>query len=40
MLKTLPNMLTMLRIMFIPIFVIIFYLPFKGAHLLIGLMVI
>ena len=32
MLKTLPNMLTMLRVILIPIFVIIFYLPFNGAH--------
>ncbi|HWV16644.1 MAG TPA: CDP-diacylglycerol--glycerol-3-phosphate 3-phosphatidyltransferase [Cellvibrio sp.] len=30
---TLANQLTLLRIIFIPLFVVIFYLPFKWAHL-------
>lgn len=34
MFKTIPNILTLLRIAFIPIFVIIFYLPISGAHML------
>jgi CDP-diacylglycerol--glycerol-3-phosphate 3-phosphatidyltransferase len=27
-----PNILTLLRILLIPIFIIVFYLPFSGAH--------
>lgn len=30
----LPNVLTLLRILLIPIFIIVFYLPLKGAHLI------
>jgi len=33
-LTTLPNLLTLLRIVLIPVFVIVFYLPFKSAHVL------
>ncbi len=33
-LTSLPNLLTLLRIMLIPVFVIIFYLPFAFAHML------
>ncbi len=29
----LPNILTLVRILVIPIFVVVFYLPFSGAHL-------
>ena len=32
MFKTLPNFLTVLRIIFIPIFVVVFYLPWQHAH--------
>lgn len=32
----LPNYLTAIRIVFIPIFVIVFYLPFSGARLVAG----
>lgn len=35
-LTTLPNILTILRILLIPIFVIIFYLPFSWAHFMTG----
>lgn len=28
----LPNLLTFLRILLIPVFIVVFYLPFKGAH--------
>lgn len=31
--KNLPNIISLLRILVIPIFVLIFYLPFPGAHL-------
>ncbi len=31
--KNLPNILTLVRILVIPIFVIVFYLPFSGGHL-------
>ncbi len=31
-LTSLPNLLTLMRIMLIPVFVCIFYLPFAGAH--------
>ena len=31
-LTSLPNLLTLLRIMLIPVFIIVFYLPFNGAH--------
>jgi len=31
--KNLPNILTLVRILVIPIFVFIFYLPYSGAHL-------
>jgi CDP-diacylglycerol--glycerol-3-phosphate 3-phosphatidyltransferase len=31
-LKSLPNILTLMRIFFIPVFVMIFYLPFSWAH--------
>lgn len=31
--KNLPNILTLVRILVIPIFVVVFYLPFSGAHL-------
>lgn len=27
-----PNLLTLLRILLIPVFVVLFYLPFEGAH--------
>lgn len=37
MFKTLPNVLTLLRIFLIPIFVIIFYLPIANAHLIAGI---
>lgn len=33
-LTSLPNLLTLLRIVLIPVFIIIFYLPFKWAHLI------
>lgn len=33
-LTSLPNLLTLLRIVMIPVFVVVFYLPFKYAHLL------
>lgn len=29
----LPNIITMIRILVIPVFVLVFYLPFSGAHL-------
>ncbi len=29
-----PNLLTLIRIILIPVFVLIFYLPFKGNHIL------
>lgn len=32
--KNLPNFLTLIRIVAIPIFVLVFYLPFSGAHLI------
>lgn len=32
MLKTIPNILTLIRIILIPVFVVVFYLPFKEAH--------
>ncbi|KTD57228.1 CDP-diacylglycerol--glycerol-3-phosphate 3-phosphatidyltransferase [Legionella shakespearei] len=32
-LTSLPNLLTLLRIVLIPVFIMIFYLPFKWAHL-------
>lgn len=32
MLYSLPNILTLMRIILIPIFVMIFYLPFQQAH--------
>lgn len=31
-LKSLPNILTLIRIVLIPVFIIAFYLPFHGAH--------
>jgi CDP-diacylglycerol--glycerol-3-phosphate 3-phosphatidyltransferase len=31
---SIPNLLTLLRIALIPFFVVVFYLPWKGAHLL------
>ena len=31
-LTSLPNLLTLLRIILIPIFIIVFYIPFTGAH--------
>lgn len=31
-LTSLPNLLTLTRIMLIPVFIIVFYLPFAGAH--------
>ncbi|KRT55538.1 CDP-diacylglycerol--glycerol-3-phosphate 3-phosphatidyltransferase [endosymbiont of Ridgeia piscesae] len=31
---TIPNILTLLRILLIPVFVLIFYLPFEGARVL------
>jgi CDP-diacylglycerol---glycerol-3-phosphate 3-phosphatidyltransferase len=33
-LTSLPNLLTLLRIVLIPVFIMIFYLPFKWAHLI------
>jgi CDP-diacylglycerol--glycerol-3-phosphate 3-phosphatidyltransferase len=30
---SLPNLLTIFRVMLIPVFVLLFYLPFKSAHL-------
>jgi CDP-diacylglycerol---glycerol-3-phosphate 3-phosphatidyltransferase len=33
-LTSLPNILTLMRIVLIPIFVIVFYLPFKSAHMI------
>lgn len=30
---TIPNILTLFRILIIPIFVLVFYLPFRGSHL-------
>ncbi|STY28418.1 CDP-diacylglycerol--glycerol-3-phosphate 3-phosphatidyltransferase [Legionella wadsworthii] len=33
-LTSLPNILTLLRIMLIPVFIIVFYLPFSFAHVL------
>ena len=32
MLKSVPNILTLLRIAMIPVFIVVFYLPFKGNH--------
>ena len=32
MLNNVPNLLTLLRIIAIPVFVVIFYLPWEGAH--------
>ena len=32
MFRTIPNILTLIRILLIPVFVIVFYLPFSGAH--------
>jgi CDP-diacylglycerol--glycerol-3-phosphate 3-phosphatidyltransferase len=37
MLKTIPNLLTLLRIILIPVFVIVFYLPIVGAHFIAAL---
>jgi CDP-diacylglycerol--glycerol-3-phosphate 3-phosphatidyltransferase len=31
-LTSLPNLLTLLRIVLIPVFIVVFYLPFPGAH--------
>jgi CDP-diacylglycerol--glycerol-3-phosphate 3-phosphatidyltransferase len=31
-LTSLPNLLTLLRIILIPVFILVFYLPFEGAH--------
>lgn len=33
MAKNIPNLLTFLRILLIPIFVLVFYLPFKNSHI-------
>jgi CDP-diacylglycerol---glycerol-3-phosphate 3-phosphatidyltransferase len=33
----LPNYLTLIRILLIPVFVLIFYLPFSGAHLTVSI---
>lgn len=32
-LTSLPNLLTLMRIILIPIFIVVFYLPFGGAHI-------
>lgn len=32
MFKTIPNILTLIRILLIPVFVVVFYLPINGAH--------
>ncbi|MCX7116721.1 MAG: CDP-diacylglycerol--glycerol-3-phosphate 3-phosphatidyltransferase [Legionellales bacterium] len=32
-LTSLPNLLTLLRIVLIPVFIAVFYLPFSGAHI-------
>lgn len=32
-LRSLPNLLTLLRILLIPVFIIIFYLPFEWSHM-------
>lgn len=37
-LKSLPNILTLLRIILIPFFIIVFYLPFENAHLIAAIM--
>ena len=29
-----PNLLTFLRIILIPVFILLFYLPFRGSHVL------
>lgn len=31
-LRSLPNLLTLMRIVLIPVFIVVFYLPFQGAH--------
>ncbi len=35
--KSIPNLLTLIRIILIPIFVIVFYLPIHGAHIIVAL---
>jgi CDP-diacylglycerol--glycerol-3-phosphate 3-phosphatidyltransferase len=37
MFKSIPNILTLLRICLIPVFVVIFYLPFASAHVVAAL---
>jgi len=32
--KTIPNLLTLIRLILVPIFVLVFYLPFKGNHVI------
>jgi len=32
--KNIPNMLTTLRLILVPVFVLVFYLPFKGNHVI------
>ncbi len=34
MLKNIPNMLTSLRILLIPVFVVVFYLPIESSHII------
>jgi len=32
--KTIPNLLTLIRLILVPVFVLVFYLPFKGNHVI------
>lgn len=34
--KSIPNILTLIRIILIPVFVVIFYLPINGAHIIVA----